>query len=262
MRIRELFHQAQLEKRKLFIPYITCGDPTLDITEDLVKQLTTLGADVIELGVPFSDPVADGKTNQYSAMRALKHGVSLTDCCQLIKKLRQQYCRIPMVLFTYFNPIVRLGIERFAELARECGVDAVLVVDLPVEEAGEFAIILEQHEIGRIGLISPTTTSARIQQSNLVASEFLYYVSRTGVTGVQSELSTSLAHEIDWVKGQTTLPIAIGFGISTPEQAAEVAKLADGVIVGSALVAKLETDDIVAGQRHLLALASQLRAAI
>lgn len=262
MNIQKLFQQAAVEKRKLFIPYLTCGDPSLADTLQLVKQLAAEGADVIELGVPFSDPVADGPTNQASAMRALQQGVSLYDCCQLVKQLREQHCFIPIVLFTYFNPLLRFGLERFAALAQASGINAVLVVDLPVEEADELADLLIQYQIGRIALISPTTTMARIQASQAFASEFLYYVSRTGVTGEQVALSSTLSTELAKVRRITTLPIVVGFGISTPTQAQAAAMLADGVVVGSALVKQLENSNRQEALQHVIDLAKRLHGAI
>lgn len=262
MRIRELFNEKSKLNEKLFIPYITCGDRTLKDTEELVHELMHIGVDAIELGVPFSDPVADGRVNQKSSARALKNNVSLTDCCKLVKKLRANGVGLPIILFTYFNPIVKLGIKEFAMLANDCGVDAVLVVDLPLEESHDLFHILRQQNIGSILLISPTTSSERIELSSQLATEFLYYVSRAGVTGVQDALSETLASELELVKQHTLLPIAVGFGISTPLQASLAAKLADGVIVGSALVEKLASEDIEHGKKELLKLAALFRLAI
>ncbi len=262
MDIHALFQKAILEKRTLFIPYLTCGDPSLADTVRLVKQLDALGADVIELGVPFSDPVADGPTNQASAMRALQQGVSLYDCCDLVRQLREQQCAIPIILFTYFNPLLRFGLERFAALAKTSGVNAVLVVDLPIEEAGELSDLLIKYQIGRIALISPTTTTARIQASQAFASEFLYYVSRTGVTGEQTALSQTLPTELTRLRRETTLPIVVGFGISTPTQAKAAAALADGVVVGSALVKQLENPNKQEAMQGVIELATRLRRAI
>jgi tryptophan synthase alpha chain len=262
MRIRELFIKARHDEYKLFIPYITCGDPALEITEELVIKLTEVGADVIELGVPFSDPMADGPTNQLAAMRALKNHVSLRDCCELVTKVRNQGCNVPIVLFTYLNPILRLGVSEFAQLAQHSGVDAVLIVDLPVDESEEITAELKRYNVGMIMLIAPTTTPERIVRSIQAAPEFLYYVSRTGVTGTQKDISASLENELMELRRHTSLPIAVGFGISTSPQAAAVAKLADGVIVGSALVKQLETQDVISGKMKLLNLAVELNNAI
>lgn len=261
MRIHDLFTKARLQGRKLFIPYITCGDPTLEMTKQLVGELALLGADIIELGVPFSDPIADGATNQRSAMRALKNHISLRDCCEAVKTIRE-HCDVPIVLFTYYNPIMRMGVTAFAALVSASKIDAILVVDLPLEEADELAAELSRYQIGFIVLISPTTSIERIKQCDQLATAFLYYVSRTGVTGTQLNLSASLEEELKIVKQHSTLPVAVGFGISTPEQASLVSTLADGVVVGSALVKWMETEDVMAGKRHLLSHAKRLITAI
>lgn len=258
MRIQELFLKAQIERDKLFIPYITAGDPLLSVTEHLVKELTILGADVIELGVPFSDPLADGPTNQKAAQRALKNKVSLKDCCQLLERLRSQGCKVPLVLFTYLNPVMKLGIYAFAALAVKSGVDAVLLVDLPIEEGEEVIKVLQKAGLGVVLLITPTTSLERIQKTAELNPEFLYYVSRTGVTGVQNQLSSTLAQELERVRAVTTVPVAIGFGISTPEHVKAAAQLAEGVIVGSSLVKELEEPDFSRGQKNLLEVARRL----
>lgn len=262
MRIRELFMKAREQHRTLFIPYITCGDPTLQVTAELVVQLANIGADIVELGVPFSDPLADGPTNQLAAMRALKNHVSLRDCCAVVKQIRAKRCAVPIVLFTYLNPIYRLGVSTFAQLARDSGVDAVLIVDMPLEELEEMASELTRYAIGVVLLIAPTTSVDRLIKSSEASPEFLYYVSRTGVTGAEVAVSANLAAELNQVKQHTSLPIAVGFGISTPSQASMVAALADGVIVGSVLVNQLDTNDVTAGQDKLLQLAVQLNNAV
>lgn len=258
MQIKNLFSNAKIANKKLFIPYITAGDPSLDKTQELVMSLANIGADIVELGVPFSDPVADGATNQRAAQRALKNNVNLMDCCNLIKKLREQDCNVPIVLFTYFNPILRLDLETFSKLASQSGIDAVLVVDLPVDESDEFAAILRQNNVDMVCLAAPTTSSSRIEKINHLNPAFLYYVSRTGVTGAQSDLSLTLTEEISSLRAVTSLPIAVGFGITTPEQAREVAQYADGVIVGSALVQHFENENYQEASSNMLALASEL----
>lgn len=234
-RIRERFRQLAARREPAFIPFITAGDPSLDMTARIVLELEKSGADVIELGVPFSDPVADGVVNQEAAQRALKHGVTLHDIVARVKSLRQQ-TQIPLVLFTYFNPVLAYGLEPFARDAGDAGVDGVLCVDLPPEEAGEYKRLLDARDIATIFLAAPTSSPERI---NLIAANstgFLYYVSRTGVTGERSEVETSVPEMVARIKAKTTTPVAVGFGISTPEQAAEVGRYADGVIVGSAIV--------------------------
>jgi len=255
--IQKVFGSAREKGRKLFIPYITCGDPDLASTVELVEKLTAIGADIIELGVPFSDPLADGATNQLSAERALQHKVNIKDCLDVVQKLRQQACQVPLVLFSYFNPIFQFGLLNFVEQAKRAGVDGVLVVDLPIEEAEEWNGLLAQQQIGSIFLVSPTTTRERLQKSIQMTTGFLYYVSRTGTTGTQATLSQTLRNEIANLRAETELPIAVGFGISTPEQAKEVASFADGVIVGSALVKLLEENDKVAAKNKLIYLAER-----
>lgn len=234
-RITERFKQLAARREPAFIPFITAGDPSLDMTARIVLELEKAGADVIELGVPFSDPVADGVVNQEAAQRALKHGVTLHDIVARVKSLRRQ-TQIPVVLFTYFNPVLAYGLESFARDAGDAGVDGVLCVDLPPEEAGEYKRLLDARDIATIFLAAPTSSPERI---NLIAANstgFLYYVSRTGVTGERSDVETSVEEMVARIKAKTTTPVAVGFGISTPEQAAEVGRYADGVIVGSAIV--------------------------
>ncbi len=218
-----------------FIPYITAGDPTLDRTEELVLALEDAGADIVELGVPFSDPVADGIVNQEAAQRALAHGASLHDIVARVKRIRKQ-SQLPIVLFTYFNPVLAYGLEAFASDAADAGVDGVLCVDLPVEEAGEYIETLKNKGICTVFLIAPTSTEARIATIAKASTGFVYYVSRTGVTGVRDAVEHSVEGMIAKIKAVATAPVAVGFGISTPAQAAEIAGYADGVIVGSAIV--------------------------
>ena len=234
-RITERFKQLAARREPAFIPFITAGDPTLDMTARIVLELEKAGADVIELGVPFSDPVADGVVNQEAAQRALKNGVTLHDIVAGVKTLRQ-HTQIPLVLFTYFNPVLAYGLEPFARDAGDAGVDGVLCVDLPPEEAGEYKRLLDEKDIATVFLAAPTSSPARIKLIAANSTGFLYYVSRTGVTGERSDVETSVQEMVDRIKAKTTTPVAVGFGISTPEQAAEVGRYADGVIVGSAIV--------------------------
>jgi tryptophan synthase alpha chain len=218
-----------------FIPYITAGDPTLDRTEELVYGLERAGADIIELGVPFSDPVADGVVNQEAAQRALRHHVTLHDIVARVKRIRAR-SQVPLVLFTYYNPVLAYGVEAFAADAAAAGVDGVLCVDLPVEEADDYRHQLQSRGVHTIFLIAPTSTDARMQTIARASSGFIYYVSRTGVTGERASVETSVAGMIAKIKLVSSNPVAVGFGISTPDQAAEVAGYADGVVVGSAIV--------------------------
>ncbi len=234
-RIEQRFKELAERGETAFIPYITAGDPTLERTAELVFELEKAGADVIEFGVPFSDPVADGIVNQEAAQRALKNNVSLHDIVALIKRLREK-TQIPLVLFTYFNPVLAYGLESLAADAADAGVDGVLCVDLPPEEAGEYKRLLDAKGIGTIFLIAPTSTAERVKLIAEKSSGFVYYVSRTGVTGERVEIAASVSSMVEQIKSCTSTPVAVGFGISTAEQAAEVAGYADGVIVGSAIV--------------------------
>ena len=234
-RIAKRFEDLKKAEQPAFIPYIAAGDPTLARTRELVLALEKAGCDIIELGVPFSDPVADGVVNQEAAQRALKGGASLRKIIAMVKELRRD-TEIPLVLFTYFNPVLAYGLEAFAADAADAGVDGVLCVDLPPEEAGECKSLLDARGISMIFLAAPTSTPERLEIIARQASGFLYYVSRTGVTGERESIETSVQRKVAEIRTHTDIPVAVGFGISTPEQAAEVAGYAEGVIVGSAIV--------------------------
>ncbi len=235
-RIASAFARARQERRAAFVPFLVAGDPDLETTEELVLALASAGSDVVELGVPFSDPIADGPVNQAAATRALASGTTLARILATVERLRRR-TDIAIVLFTYFNPLLRYGLSRLASHASESGVDGVLCVDLPPEEAaGEYLTALERAGLDAIFLLAPTSTPRRIRAVARVASGFVYYVSRTGVTGERATLPRELAAEVRALRRRVSLPIAVGFGISTPEQAAQVARIADGVVVGSALV--------------------------
>ena len=260
------FASAKAERRAAFIPFITAGDPDLATTERLAVALASAGADLIELGVPFSDPIADGPVNQAAAGRALAAGTTLVGILALVDRL-QPRLGIPIVLFTYFNPVHAYGVERFAEHAAASGVDGVLCVDLPPEEAeGEYLDALRAHGIDAVFLLAPTSTRDRVRAVARAGSGFVYYVSRTGVTGEQAELPEALAREAKALGKQLKLPLAIGFGISTRAQVAAVAKFADGVVVGSALVrligehgASADLEDLVYEKGRDLALGTKRR---
>lgn len=234
-RIAKRFHELGARHEPAFIPYITAGDPSLDATEKIVIALEQAGADVIELGVPFSDPVADGVVNQEAAQRALAHGTSLHQIVARVKAMRAR-TQVPLVLFTYVNPVLAYGFEAFAADAADAGVDGVLCVDLPPEEAEDYKRLLDARGIATIFLIAPTSTPKRIELIARRSTGFVYYVSRTGVTGERTDIETSVSGMVAAIKQHATIPVAVGFGISTPEQSAEVAGYADGVIVGSAIV--------------------------
>ena len=247
-RIDRAFSAAREEGRRAFIPYITAGDPTLPRTGELVDALTRAGADIIELGIPFSDPLADGKTNQEAAERALRGDVSLARIIELVRDIRTR-CDTPLLFFTYLNPVVKYGIERFSRDAADAGVDGVLALDMPPEECDELKSALDAAGLHMIFLVAPTSTDERIKAICAKASGFIYYVSRTGVTGERASLSEDIAEHVAMVRAESQLPIAVGFGISTPDQVADVAKIADGVVVGSAIVRRVgaggDTDEMV-----------------
>jgi tryptophan synthase alpha chain len=233
-RIAAAFARCRREKRAAFIPFIMAGDPRLDLLPDLVRALVAGGADVIEIGVPFSDPIADGPVNQRAATRAIAGGTTMSGILQRVTEMRGEF-ETPLVLFTYFNLIHRRGVERFAEQASASGIDGVLCVDLPPDEAEEeTAPIFARHGIDPIFLLAPTSSDERTKSVVRASRGFVYYASRTAVTGEQSRLPAELLGDL------RKLPIAVGFGISTPEQAAAVAGVADGVIVGSHLVRLIE----------------------
>lgn len=238
--IGRAFARCREEGRAAFIPYITAGDPDLATTAELIPALARGGADLIELGVPFSDPIADGPVNQRAAARALASGTSLAGILRMIADLRATVTQ-PIVLFTYFNPIHAVGVERFAEQAAASGVDGVLCVDLPPDEAEpEVVPALAAQGIDTIFLLAPTSDRRRIQRIERVATGFVYYVSRTGVTGARTALPADLLNEIRKLRRKLRLPLVVGFGIAEPEQVAELGEVADGVVVGSALVRKIE----------------------
>ena len=237
--ITAAFDRCRAERRAAFIPYLTAGDPDLATTGRLLEALTLGGADIIELGVPFSDPIADGPVNQKAAARALASGTTLSGILEVVAGCREQL-GVPVVLFTYYNPILARGVGSFAEQAAASGVDGVLCVDLPPEEAGELRPALREAGIDPIFLLAPTSTRSREKAVAAASSGFVYYVSRTGVTGTRAELPAELVKEAKRLRRRLKLPLAVGFGISTPEQVEAVGKVADGVVVGSALVRIVE----------------------
>jgi tryptophan synthase alpha chain len=239
-RIAAKFRELRARNEAALVPFVVAGDPDIDTTGKLVRELEARGADLIELGVPFSDPMADGPANQRAAARGLNAGASLAAILALVSELRGR-SQIPIVLFGYFNPILHYGCERLAADAARAGVDGILAVDLPPEEAAELARPARANGIDLIYLLAPTTPLERSRRIARSASGFLYYVSLTGVTGARSQLAADLEHKVREIRTVTDLPIGVGFGISTPEQAAHVAGLADAVIVGSAISLAIES---------------------
>ena len=224
------------ENGKAFIPFITCGDPDLETTAKCIVEMQNAGASLVELGIPFSDPTAEGPVIMEASLRALEAGCTTDKVFEMVKKLRNEMgVTIPMVFMTYANVVFSYGIERFCQNAAECGVDGIILPDVPYEEKDEFDGICKAHGLDMISLIAPTSHE-RISMIAKEASGFIYIVSSLGVTGVRSEITTDIPSIVAAVKSASDVPCAIGFGISTPEQAANMAKSADGVIVGSAIV--------------------------
>ena len=238
-RIATKFETLRREGRKAFIPYVTAGDPDLETTAEIIFELERRGADIIELGVPFSDPMADGPVIQRASERALRSGVSARDCLNLVGRVRAK-SEIPIVLFSYLNPLLSLGPDRIGERLRDAGVDGVLATDLVPEEAGDTLDSVRRAGIDTIFLVAPTSTDERIKLVAESTGGFVYAVSRTGVTGVRQSLSDAAANLAGRVRRYTDLPVAVGFGISTPEQVSEVWRHADAAVVGSRIVAEIE----------------------
>ncbi len=235
-RIGETFARLRREGRTALMPYLTMGYPARDSALDLVPAGARAGADLIELGVPFSDPLADGATIQAASQRALANGMTLALCLEQAAALRAAGARVPFVLMGYYNPILQMGLERFAHRAAAAGIDGAIVPDLPPEESGALRAALRDREIDLIFLLAPTADQARLRAIASRASGFLYLVSLVGVTGARERLPAELEAFVARVRAVTDLPLAVGFGIGSPEQAARVARIADGAIVGSALI--------------------------
>ncbi len=238
-RISQTFAILKANGDKALIPYISCGDPSLEFTEKLACSLEKAGADLLELGVPYSDPVADGPTIQKASQRALAQGVTLEKIFHLATRLRTQI-KIPQILMTYYNPIYCYGLEKFAADASRAGVDGIIVPDLPLEEAGAFKKYTDAYNLDLIFIVAPTTTAERLERIAAAARGFLYCISVLGVTGSRGELPKSLEEFMTGIRSYTELPLAVGFGVSTPEMARRVAQTADGVIVGSSLIERIE----------------------
>jgi tryptophan synthase alpha chain len=230
------------------VPYITAGDPSLDATLKFVIALAEAGADVIELGIPFSDPLADGPVIQRASERALKAGTTLASVLELVRRIRQSNSaasEIPIVLFGYFNPIVQMGVEKFAAAASSAGADGVLVTDLTPEESTDYRRILKAHNLDTVFLAAPTSTDERIDKISAATSGFLYLISRTGVTGAKDSLPDDLPALIRRVRSHTNVPLAVGFGISLPGHVSVLGGLADAAVIGSSLVSEIEKAESV-----------------
>ena len=239
--VGKIFKQLKSAGKKAFIPYIMAGDPSLERTKDVVLLFEECGADIVELGVPFSDPLADGPTIQRASERALKNGVTLRMVIALVKDLRQ-VTRVPIVLMTYYNPVFKYGEHDFVKDAKDAGVDGIIIPDLPPEEAEDFIRLSKKLSLDTIFLLAPTSTEDRIKKVIKVSSGFIYYVSVTGITGANLMLDGSMEVLISKIRDYTDKPVAVGFGVSTPSEASAVARISDGVIVGSAIVKRLRED--------------------
>ena len=239
-----LMEELKEKGEKAFIAYITAGDPNLNSTVELVQTLSDAGTDIIELGVPFSDPLADGPTNQKASERALKNGCNLGGIFEAVQEIRKRGIETPLVLFSYLNPIYKYGVERFAKRAKEVGIQSVLSVDLTpesfVNEEIKFKLACEREGIEPIFLLSPTSLKSRWEVIESESKSFIYYVSRTGTTGAKSEISDTLVEELKMVRKEVKKPLVVGFGISKVDQVKSLSPYCDGVIVGSALVKELE----------------------
>ena len=247
-RIASRFAELKQAGRSALIPFVTAGDPNPQVTVPLMHAMVAAGADLIELGVPFSDPMADGPTIQAAFQRALAHPFSIKSVLGLVRNIRT-YSQVPVILFGYYNPFLQYGLEALCKDAREAGADGFLVVDMPPEEAGPMQQAAGQYGLDLIFLLAPTSTEERIRQVCKAGSGFVYFVSVTGVTGARDSLDDTLSGYIDKIRQHTDLPLGIGFGISRPEQVSEVAGYADAVIVGSAIIKVIEAS---AGEPDML----------
>lgn len=238
-RIQKTFESLKAKGEKALITFVTAGDPDIETTKGIIHALERGGADIIELGIPFSDPMADGPTIQASSERALRNGVTVSDILDLVKMLRKR-SEIPIILFGYYNPIFSYGVEQFSEDARDAGVDGLLMVDLPPEESDELKTYIDRLGLNLIFLLTPTSDGRRMRIVASKARGFIYYVSVTGVTGARDTLPVDVKEYVKRTRDFTSLPIGVGFGISTPEQAVAISRWADGIVVGSALVKIIE----------------------
>jgi tryptophan synthase alpha chain len=248
-RIRDTFVDLKRSGRGGFIPFITAGDPDLGTTELLLVELAAAGADIIELGVPFTDPVADGEVIQRASERALRRGVTLGDALRCVSNVKK-HSDVPIVLFSYLNPLLKFGKDRLPQEVQRAGIDAVLITDLTPEEGGPWITAFRDHAVDLIFLVAPTTSNERLRRIAQQASGFIYAVSRAGVTGARSEMAPDAESLVRRVRAVSDLPVAVGFGISTSEQVRQVWRFADAAVIGSALVSQIEK---LAGSPNLIA---------
>lgn len=235
-RLATAFARARSQNRAAFVAYLCAGDPDFDTSLAACRALVKSGVDILELGVPFSDPLADGLTNQLAAQRALEGGMTAQRVFELVRRLREEFAEIPIVFYTYYNLAFSNGIADYVRAAKTAGVDGILTLDLPPEEGADMSAACRAHGLETVLIVAPTTPDARIPVIAAATTGFIYYVSREGVTGVRDQVAANIAESVARIRRHTSLPIAVGFGISTRSQVAEVAAKADGVVVGSALV--------------------------
>ena len=234
-RIARVFAQAQTDNRTAFVAYLCAGDPDFETSLLACRTVIENGVDVLELGVPFSDPLADGLTNQLAAQRALASGMTRGKCFELVRRIRE-FSEVPIVFYTYYNLVFAHGLETYIAAAKAAGVDGILTLDLPPEESGDLAAACAKHGVETVFIVAPTTPDARIATITEATTGFIYYVSREGVTGVRTESAPNIPQAMERIKLHTKLPVVVGFGISSREQVSAIAAYADGVVVGSALV--------------------------
>ncbi|MEQ1739449.1 MAG: tryptophan synthase subunit alpha [Methyloglobulus sp.] len=263
-RLASTFEQLTKSGRKALIPFVTAGDPTPDFTLSLMHEMVKAGVDVIELGVPFSDPMADGPVIQRASERALAHKMSLTKTLALATEFRKTDQQTPVVLMGYLNPIEAMGYEGFANAARRADIDGVLTVDLPPEEGEQCAALLKERDIDTIFLLAPNSTDERIQKMSALGSGYLYYVSLKGVTGAGHLNAADVENKLKQIKAITSLPVGIGFGVKDAETAKTISALGDGVVVGSALISKIESnlDNPERAKSEIIELLSAMRCAM
>jgi tryptophan synthase alpha chain len=239
-RLASTFDRLRAEKRAAFVGYVCAGDPDFATSVEICRTLLKNGVDILELGVPFSDPLADGPTNQQAAQRALESGMNHAKVLDLVRTLRAEFPAVPLVFYTYYNLVFANGVDAYIRSAAAAGLDGLLTLDLPPEEAQEVVTACKAHNVSTVFIVAPTTPDARIATIAKAATGFIYYVSREGVTGVRKDAASNIPEAVRRIRAHTKLPIAVGFGISTREQVRQVAEHADGVVVGSALVNRIQ----------------------
>ena len=240
-RIDKLFKNLKKKKKKAFVVYVTAGDPKLSYTEKLIVELEKSGVDLVEIGIPFSDPLADGPTIQKASQRALKSGVHIRSILKMVRSLRKKV-KIPLCFMTYYNIVSHYGLKKFIKDSKSSGVDGIIVPDLPPEEGKDLVDISKKEDFSSIFLAAPTSTKERLKNIAAKSTGFIYYVSLTGVTGARKKLPTDIVKHVNDLKRITNKPVLVGFGVSTPEQAKRISRLADGVIVGSAVIKVIENN--------------------